>query len=310
MPAPILRKARTFSRILFEEMTYTWRADSLRPDFFVIGGQKCGTTALAHFLTKHPDVVGVKDKEAHFFHRDAVHARGQAWYARQFPARAAYRSGVRLFDATPCYMYHPGTAERIRKYCPEARMLVMLRNPVPRAWSAYVMVRHVRKNYREHVMRKILLNANPEQRDPMVRFYFRETFPSFGQAIDEEIESIRNGDPNLLETSFVRRGLFARQLEEYFKVFPRERIKIIEDKELRNHREKVMGEVGEFLGLRPIAWNATELEDKNVRTYDERPDPEVVARLYEFFRPYNEQLFELLGRRYDWEPKEKLRAES
>jgi len=302
MERSLLSRARTWTRLAIEQVIYARFANSLRPDFFVIGGQKCGTTALAHFLTKHPDVVGVKDKEANFFHRDKVHVRGQEWFARQFSARAAFRSGARLFDATPCYLYHPGTAERIRDYTPEARMLVMVRNPVARAWSSYVMVRHVRKNYREHLMRKVLLDANPAQRDPMIRLYYREVFPSFTEVVDAEIALHEQGDRSTVEPSFVRRGLFAEQLDRYFQVFPRERFKIIEDKELRDNREGVMRQVGEFLGLRPIDWKANRLEDKNVRSYDERPDPEVVARLYDFYRPHNERLYALLGRRFDWEP--------
>ncbi len=300
----LLRKARTAFRLATDGIAHRYLAESLRPDFFILGGQKCGTTALADFLTKHPDVVGVKDKEAHFFHRDQVHARGQAWYAAQFPGRAAFRSGARLFDATPCYLYHHGTAERIRDYAPDARMLVMLRNPVARAWSAYVMVRHVRENFRNHVMRKILLDANPEQRDPMVRLYYAETFPEFGELVEQEIAWVEAGDTSTTETSFVRRGLYAEQLERYFKVFPRDRLMIVEDRELRNQREVVMSKVAQFLGLRPIQWKADRLVDKNVRNYSEKPDPKVVERLHQFFKPHNERLFDLLGRRFDWDPKD------
>lgn len=299
----LLRKAGTACRLAIDEFAYRCRPSSLRPDFFILGGQKCGTTALASFLNRHPDVVGVRDKEAHFFHRDRVYRQGQSWYARQFPGRAAFRRKVRLFDATPVYLYHPATAERIREYCPNARMLVMLRNPVARAWSAYTMVRYEREHVREHVVRKFLLDANPEQRDPMVRLYYAEQFPTFAEAVDQELRQIESGDRASLEPSFVRRGLYAEQLERYFNGFRRDQIMILEDRELRNDRERVMGQVAEFLNLRPMAWKADELEDRNVRRYRETPDPEVVARLHEFYRPHNERLFQLLGRRWDWEPK-------
>lgn len=299
---PLFRKIGMALRWATDWTAYRMRPDSLRPDFFILGGQKCGTTALAHFLSLHPDVFGVKDKEAHFFHRDAVHRRGQQWYARQFPGVAALRPGARLFDATPIYLYYPGTAERIRAYAPEARLLVMLRDPVPRAWSAYAMDRNQRENHREHTLRKILLDANPEQRDPMVRLFYAETFPSFAEAVEAELALIQAGDSRDLEPSYVRRGLFAEQLERYFNVFPRDRFLIIEDRELRQDRAAVMRRVGEFLGLRARDWQASELTDRNVRRYQETPDPEVLARLYEFYRPHNERLSALLGRRFAWGP--------
>ena len=112
----------------------------------------------------------------------------------------------------------------------------------------------------------------------------------------------RADDRTQLDPSFVRRGLYAEQLERYFKVFPREQMLILEDRELRHQRQDTMRRVAEFLRLAPMAWEEQELEDIHVGTSRDRPEPEAVRRLEEFFRPHNERLYALLGRRFDWDP--------
>ena len=106
------------------------------PDFVIIGAQKAGTTSLWRYLVEHPQIVGPTEKEIHFF--DARFDRGARWYRARFPLRASLRRGARLtFEASPYYLAHPFVPARVRAMLPDAKLVVLLRDPVERAWSHY-----------------------------------------------------------------------------------------------------------------------------------------------------------------------------
>jgi len=106
------------------------------PDFLVVGAQKSGTTWLDAVLRTHPDVyMPSLRKEVHFF--DANFDKGTDWYARYFVDAT---TGSRIGEATPMYLYDPQVPKRIFATIPDARIIVILRNPPDRAVSQY---RHV-----------------------------------------------------------------------------------------------------------------------------------------------------------------------
>jgi hypothetical protein len=118
------------------------RGMRLLPDFIIIGGQRCGTTSLFNYLTQHPDVFPSCPKEVHYF---SIHYhKGVNWYRSHFPLvmQKSYveRGHDRRFvagEATPYYIAHPHAPQRIAETVPEAKLIVLLRNPVDRAYSHY-----------------------------------------------------------------------------------------------------------------------------------------------------------------------------
>lgn len=102
------------------------------PDWAVLGAPKAGTTTLAAWLTGHPQGFVPPAKEVSYF--DLHHALGPAWYATQFAAAAAEQ---RLGDATPAYLYSDLALDRLRAAAPDARLVVLLREPASRVWSHY-----------------------------------------------------------------------------------------------------------------------------------------------------------------------------
>src|SRR5947208_14127778 len=100
------------------------------PDFLIVGAMKAGTTSLAAWLRAHPDVFMPPQKEIHFF--DAQWERGVPWYADQF---AGAPEGALVGEATPAYMVTTAFLDRMASVVPNARLLVVLREPVARAWS-------------------------------------------------------------------------------------------------------------------------------------------------------------------------------
>ncbi|GAB6054293.1 sulfotransferase [Magnetospira thiophila] len=109
------------------------------PDFLIIGAQKAGSSWLIQRMAQHPEIF-IEDKELMFFNVDQYFARGTEWYASHF-AKAGERQVVG--EKTPDYFIHRKrngqtvpTMDRIKDLLPEARILIVLRNPVTRAFSA------------------------------------------------------------------------------------------------------------------------------------------------------------------------------
>jgi len=117
------------------------------PDFLIIGSKRGGTTSVHAYLQGHPAVLSLfpsaqKIKGTYFF--DENWYRGERWYRSHFPTSASRsiarrRLGVtpRSGEASPYYLFHPLAAERAASLFPSARIVVLLRDPVERAYSHY-----------------------------------------------------------------------------------------------------------------------------------------------------------------------------
>src|SRR5688572_14326389 len=102
------------------------------PDFLIVGAMRSGTTSLHKYLQAHPDVFVASGKEVHFF--DRRYGRGLDWYRSRFAGVTTERV---VGEATPAYMYDENAIARIAHDLPDARLIVVLRNPVDRAYSHY-----------------------------------------------------------------------------------------------------------------------------------------------------------------------------
>ena len=102
------------------------------PSFLGLGTQRGGTTTLHHLLAQHPQVFLPHTKELHYF--TLHYGRGEAWYRSQFAAAGPHQC---LGEITPYYLFHPQAPARIQALLPQARLVVLLRDPVERALSGY-----------------------------------------------------------------------------------------------------------------------------------------------------------------------------
>src|SRR3954470_22907026 len=116
------------------------------PTFLISGAQRCGTTSMYKTLSQHPQVLpAVLHKGVHYF--DTSFGRGLDWYRGHFPTRAAARrvaeavgvpeGRVITGESSPYYMFHPMAGRRIAATLPDARLIILLRDPVERAYSAF-----------------------------------------------------------------------------------------------------------------------------------------------------------------------------
>jgi len=168
------------------------------PNFLIIGEMKCGTTSMANYLMAHPDAFVHPEKELRFF--DYRWERGLAWYDSCFtPPPGSTAVG----EATPTYLFNPVARERIARSCPRAKLVVMVRNPVDRAYSHYWHWR----------------NREGERR-------------SFASAIDDELSSPsaqfvewNPEDPGGYQ--YLARGAYIRSLAALCRVIPRAQVLVV-----------------------------------------------------------------------------------
>jgi Sulfotransferase domain len=186
---------------------------------FVIGGtMKRGTTALSAFLDQHPEIRMATGKEAHFFDNDAHFRPGQrpdyAAYHRHFTPGLNTRL---LGDATPIYLYWESVPARVAAYNPRMKWVLLLRQPVERAYSHWNM-----------------LHQGGEE--PL----------SFAEAVAHE-PGRRKSLPGLY--SYLDRGFYARQLRRLFAVVPRRQVLVLRSEELRRDHDTTLQRVFQFLGV-------------------------------------------------------------
>ena len=121
------------------------------PNFLIIGAAKSGTTALYRYLYDHPEIYMSERKELHYFSYPETSklTKGPHTYKRlSVSTLAEYmtffdgaRDEIAIGEASPSYLYLPGTAERIYQLLPNVKIIAILRNPVERAFSAYMHAR-------------------------------------------------------------------------------------------------------------------------------------------------------------------------
>lgn len=277
----IHRQGRRISRLVGRS-TASLR---MEPDFLIVGAQRCGTTSLYKTLTQHPAVLPAGlHKGVHYF--DTDYERGPAWYRSHFPTRLAAKRSERRTgswpitgEASPYYMFHPMVSERIARDLPQARLIVLLRDPVERAYSAYT---HERARGFEALSFEDALAAEPER-------------------LAGEEDRLR-ADPGYVSRShqhnaYLARGRYVEQLERLESAVGRERLCVIDSDELFSDFTKRLPEVLEHLKLDP--WLPESFEQRNARPRT-KLEPEVRRRLEDHFAPYDERLASWWGREPGW----------
>lgn len=251
-----------------------------KPDFLIIGAQKAGTTGLYSILRQHSKLVGSLKKEVQYFNRDEFYLnKPLSQYHSFFPSKLSLQKDQLVYEATPDYIFHHKVAERIYRYNPNIKMIAVFRDPALRCFSGWTMYHH---NFRPD-------NAWSRLHEPR----------SFRECIEAEIKDIDAIDYYSFHKAYVKRGLYAEQLERYLKYFKREQFLFLEQKEIKNDLEGTTRKVCDFLGV-PFESLSLKIENTGkVNSIDQYPKE--IAELKEFYAPHNEKLFELIGTRYNWD---------
>jgi hypothetical protein len=257
----------------------------MHPGVVVVGAQRCGTTSLFRALSAHPLVLPpVFHKGVNYF--DLNYFRGPGWYYGHFPvARIARLRSARAgaepvtFEASGYYMYHPFAPERMARDLPSARLLVMVRDPVERAYSAH-----------RHEL------ARGFETEPFERALALED-----ARLDGEVERMR-ADPRYeshshRHHSYRRRGHYAEQLVRLQALYPADRILVLESERFFTRPREQYARVLDFLGL-------PRFEPERFDRWNARPRAPMAEstrrRLREHFAPHDDALAALLGHRPAW----------
>lgn len=273
-----------------------------RPAFIVPGAQKCGTTAVAVYLARHPRIQVATTKEPDFFSRDArYHGLGTEGYRRLFPrGRRRSLKGQLFFEASVSYLTSPVAPERMAAFDPSLRFVVMVRNPAARAYSAWNWYRTLVTVPRQRDRFEAWLeDHNAQDRAAGIELLSTSGFPSFGEAIERELDSIDRHGPSPTLPALITGGLYALHLERFLAVFPREHFLVVEDRELADDAAATLNRILTFLGVPAREWDES-FAKVFVGDYEQSPDGAVLERLRAFYEPHNRRLFELVGRSFDW----------
>ncbi|MFN8073962.1 MAG: sulfotransferase domain-containing protein [Kineosporiaceae bacterium] len=256
------------------------------PDFVIAGAMKAGTTSLYRYLCAHPDVMPAARKEVHFF--DVHYARGPQWYRSMFPTTVqrdllarTHGRPVLTGEASPYYLFHPLAAERAAGLVPAAKVVVLLRDPVERAWSHY---RHEVRAGREPLPFEAALDAE-EQRLAGTESLLVHGGPA---AVSDEHRY----------HSYVARGRYAAQLTRWFDAFGREQVLVLRTEDLLHNPDAVWQQVQDFLGLVPARPPAFEVH--NAGSGGGGMDASVRARLEAVFAEDDAELARLLSTPLWW----------
>ena len=265
--------------------------DKNKVNTFIVGTQKGGTSALFDYLKKSQQVTVGSKKEMGFFSQDKIFQRGSQWYSTEYKKKPDTRI---LLDATPEYLYYPFVPKRIHNYNPNAKIIIVLREPVSRAFSHYTMFRNINESPRKKQKTLKKLRFNTANTGELYELVKGNTFPSFSKAIREE------ANIEALEPSYVRRGCYFEQVQRYLKFFPRKNILILESSDLKHNKKECVKKVANFLDISSDFVTDQDFESKHIGNYKEEIKEEDKKFLQKYYEPHNQKLFNLLDKKFDW----------
>jgi len=253
------------------------------PDFLIIGAPKCGTTSLYYLLTGHPHIKLAAAKELHFFssHFDL----GIEWYRRCFPQPTLKDGRLTITgEATPTYLSDLHAPERVAGVVPQARLIVLLRNPVDRAYSRYQMAR--RKGWETTTTFEEAVGAQQTER-PLGQ----------GESTSEPGNHITLDD----DSWYLSEGTYVDQVARWRSFFREEQMLVLKSEGFSGHPQETLERVLSFLELPAWAPKAGELHNKrHSGGYTQEMQPAIRRRLEEYFEPHNRRLYALLGVDFGW----------
>jgi len=265
--------------------------------FLIIGVQKAGTTTLFNLLDSIPGFCGSSVKEIGFFTKDVFYQKGESWYLEHF--QKCGRGAIK-FEASPAYLYYPSAPKRIYSFNRDMKFIVVLREPAARCHSAWNMFRRFNESTADQIFTQFIQHANPPEREAISKLLFAKHYPSFKQAVADDIDRYVSKSSDI-EPSFVRRGLYWGQIANYLHYFKLGNFLFLEQGEL-NHPVTALQKVSDFLNVKIDLNSINSLPPSNIGDYlscDAQTEGTILM-LREFYKPHNEKLFSQIGVHYNW----------
>lgn len=269
------------------------------PNFLIVGAQKCGTTSMHEILAAHPETNMSRVKEINYFTNSTKHERGLTYYSSYFANIESKATG----ESSPGYICFPGVPDMIKNELGQIKIIILLRDPIKRAFSQYW---DNRRHLKEWQTEKEIID----------------------KYLEPEYSPGRKG--------YFSRGVYAPQVEKYIALFGRENVKVVVLEELLKNQKSFLQGIYTFLGLNKdlghqylpepsnvsMIWNNpfyrfllrklhfNRYLPKHARRFlffgnqskfkYQLPSDDLMKRLNDFYKPYNDELAILLNRDLPW----------
>lgn len=281
----ILTNKRKLARVLISPYMVLTSHLRAMPNFIIIGAAKCGTTSLYNYLIKHPNINPAFQKEPNFFSKHFN--KGITFYKSQFPFR---RKGFITGEASTSYFSYPPAPHRIAKIIPSTKLVVLLRNPIDRAYSLYYHnLKHL--GNKDSYSFKEAINKEPERWD-------RE----LGEIVDCQSSCNLKNYYRLYKKhyhhAYLHRCIYIKFIRQWLNIFPREQLLVLKSEDLYEDPVYTYQKTLQFFNL--PEHNLREYNKHNPNHY---PEMDTATRNYlvGYFKPYNRLLSEYLKIDFDWD---------
>lgn len=268
------------------------RSGLVPPDFLIVGAKRGGTTSLFNYLVRHPGVLPLAPairgtKSTDFFFPGS--GRSERWYRSHFASesarrRLADRLGYRPIsgEASPYYIWDPRIAPAVREAAPDVKAILLVRDPVRRAWSHF---QERVQNGTEPLTFAQALEAEEGRLAPEMARMERES-GYYSRIFDFH--------------AYRSRGVYLPQIRNWLEHFPAGQLLVLRAEDLYGDTQATFDQVCTFLGIPGYPLATTSTFNATWRTRDLPPDDEA-ARLAEFYAPHNKALGAFLGRDLLWD---------
>ena len=289
----------------------------MKPNFLLLGATKSGTTTLSDLLDCHPEILISRPKEPGHFHSEAEFSRGMEYYWKEYFYH--WRDEPAIGDCTTTHFYLPFVTERIANRLPDAKLIVILRNPVNRAFSHWWMLKsaNIEKDEFPVSLRKNLIALKSKH-----RFHGSDGQTNWNNYLSRTSDYA----PTYLDV-----GHYATHIENYLGFYDRSKLLVLQFEELLKEPNEVIRKVCDFLEVSSISLEQAETKSNVgssmlfsrirrvdqylkiskvlplsvkikvaslVNSYSKKPHIDNDSRefLKEYYFSHNQRLSELLGR--------------
>jgi len=282
-------------RSLFHNKSKLDISQQTLPLFLIIGAQKSGTTALYDYLSRHPQIIAPDQKEMDFFSCENIYSQGIDFYKSKFPS--LHESEI-TFDASPSYLHNPNAYKRIYSFNKDIKMIVLLRDPVDRAFSAWNMYK---KRYQSN-RNWFFDDWVPYCSGSTIQYKRRDhdRLMIFKEYVLNELELMKEMPGAMIEAPVIPHGIYYSQLKKYFSMFKADQILIYESRYFLENTVVTLSEVTKFLRINQFDWGKLDLQPVFQGLYTEKIDLDTSKLLSDYYKPHNKKLFELTECQYDW----------
>jgi hypothetical protein len=257
----------------------------IKPDFLIIGAARSGTTSLFKYLNEHPQTLLAQKKEPNYFSFNYGFFN-TIIYKSIFPTlfeKIFYRlknsAKVISGEASTYYLFYPHTPERVFKKYPLIKVIILIRNPVDRAFSHYK------------------LNVKLKRENNSFEDAINDENLRIGTEIEKLKKNKRYDSQNLHFYSYLERGKYYKQIVNWLKYFPEDQVKIVSSEDFFSNPQVIYSEILRFLEIADHKLKANEIYSKGTEEFIKK---ETRRTLNNYFKESNQKVFDLLKKDNIW----------